>query len=137
MDPTLMRRTSSLAGRSSKATLYALFVWLSTFLRWMMQFLIFLARILAGFWPILLAYKHKNRQMIFGRLTLGFFALKVSLMSGPGSGKQGKVLRVIRRKNMVLVDGVNIVRHRFSFFPLKRDLMNDFLTTLNVKCFFL
>lgn len=31
-------------------------------------------------------------------------------MSGPDSGKSGKVLRVIRRKNMVLVEGANIVR---------------------------
>lgn len=31
-------------------------------------------------------------------------------MSGPDSGKTGQVIRVIRRKNVCVVEGANIVR---------------------------
>lgn len=34
------------------------------------------------------------------------------MMLGPDKGKQGKVLRVIRPKNRLIVEGVNVVRFR-------------------------
>lgn len=45
-------------------------------------------------------------------------------MVGPDKGKQGKVVKVIRAKNRLVVEGVNVVRFSFSFIPL---LLQNFL----------
>lgn len=34
----------------------------------------------------------------------------VQMMRGPDAGKQGKVVKVIRKRNRVVVEGVNVVR---------------------------
>lgn len=36
-------------------------------------------------------------------------------MSGPSAGTTGKVLRVIRRKNQMVIEGVNVVRDEIIF----------------------
>lgn len=43
-------------------------------------------------------------------LTLTAHTMQVQMMRGPDAGKQGKVLRVLRKKNKVVVEGINIVR---------------------------
>lgn len=47
-------------------------------------------------------------------------------MTGPGAGKTGKVTKVIRRKNMLVVDGANIVRLLLFLVSTFRRLSRSF-----------
>jgi len=38
----------------------------------------------------------------------------VEVMEGPQTGQRGKVLNVLRSKNRVIIDGVNIVSRKFD-----------------------
>lgn len=37
----------------------------------------------------------------------------VQMRTGPDTGKQGKVIKVIRKRNLVVVEGINVVRLLF------------------------